>query len=82
VQVIGNDKGLVEAFEVMEMEGGPYDLSGRRKPLATNKVRRIPCDTVIVAIGEQVDEGLLTREGLETTERGNASIGRYSFKTN
>jgi NADH-quinone oxidoreductase subunit F len=37
---------------------------------------------VIVAIGEQVDDGLLVREGLETTERGNVSIGRYSFKTN
>jgi len=82
VQVIGNDAGQVEAFEVMEMEGGPYDLSGRRKPLSTNKTRRIPCDTVIVAIGEQVDDGLLTREGFETTPQGNASIGRYSFKTN
>ena len=82
VQVIGNDTGEVEAFEVMEMEGGPYDLSGRRKSLSTGKIRRIPCDTVIVAIGEQVDDGLLTREGLATTEVGNASIGRYSFKTN
>ncbi len=81
VQVIGNAEGQVEAFEVMEMEGGPYDLSGRRKPQATHKTRRIPCDTVIVAIGEQVDDGLLTREGFETTERGNVSIGRYSFKT-
>lgn len=82
VQVIGDTGGKVEAFEVMEMQGGPYDLSGRRQSIATGKKRLIPCDTVIVAIGEQVDDGLLVREGLAISEAGKASVGRYSFKTN
>ncbi|MDD4574763.1 MAG: FAD-dependent oxidoreductase, partial [Sphaerochaeta sp.] len=81
VQIIGNSEGKVKAFEIMEMEGGPYDLSGRRKSLASGKTRRIKCDTLIVAIGEQVDEGLLTREGLASTGEGTVSVGRYSFKT-
>ncbi|WP_320127872.1 FAD-dependent oxidoreductase [uncultured Sphaerochaeta sp.] len=82
VQVIGNAKGKVEAFEFMEMKQGSYDLSGRRKPLDSGKVMRIPCDMVIVAIGEHVDSGLLIREGIATDSRKNACIERYSYKTN
>ena len=82
VQVIGDGNGKVEALEIMEMRQGSYDLSGRRKPLDSGNTMRIPCDTVIVAIGEHVDSGLLIREGVATDSHGNACIERYSYKTN
>lgn len=82
IQVIGDEGHAVQAFEVMEMRAGSYDLSGRRRPQESGNTRRIPCDTVIVAIGEQVDTGLLVREGIATDSHGNACIERYSYKTN
>jgi NADH-quinone oxidoreductase subunit F len=82
VQIIGDVNGKVEAFEMMEMRAGEYDLSGRRRPLDSGNTRRIPCDSVIVAIGEHVDSGLLLRENIATDSYGNACIERYSYKTN
>ncbi len=82
VQILGDRNGKVEAFEMMEVEMGSYDLSGRRRPIDSGKTRRIPCDSVIVAIGEQVDSGLLIRENIATDSHGNARIERYSYKTN
>ena len=82
VQVLGDGKGKVQALEIMEMRQGSYDLSGRRKPLESGNTMRIPCDTLIVAIGEHVDSGLLIREGVATDSHGNACIERYSYKTN
>jgi NADH-quinone oxidoreductase subunit F len=82
VQIIGDSSGNVQSFEIMEMRQGSYDLSGRQRPLDSGITKRLPCDTVIVAIGEQVDSGLLVREGIATNSRGNASIERYSYKTN
>ena len=82
LRVVGDQKGRVEALEVMEMMGGDYDLSGRRKPVETGKTSFLACDTVIIAIGEKVDEGLLIREGIATTSSGTAGIERYAYKTN
>ena len=52
-RVIGDAKGNVRALEVVKTSLGEYDTSGRRKPILSDEVRRIECDSVILAVGEQ-----------------------------
>ena len=80
-KIIGNVSGRVEALEVMQMNGGDYDISGRRKPEETGKAYLVPCDTVVIAIGERVDGGTLEREGIVTGKNGTACINPYTYKT-
>jgi NADPH-dependent glutamate synthase beta subunit-like oxidoreductase len=80
-KIIGNPQNKVVAFEVTEMSGGDYDISGRRKPIETGKTYLIPCDTVVIAVGERADGGLLEREGIVTGKNGTAAINPYTFKT-
>jgi len=75
-------KGKVIALEVMEMTGGTFDTSGRRKPIETGKTRDIACDNVIIATGERVDSGLLEREKIVTTKWGTVCVEPYRYKTN
>jgi len=81
LRIVGNEKGEVTALQIMEMEAGGFDLSGRRKPAETDKTSLIECDTVVIAIGEKVDGLLLEREGIATGHAGTARIADYTFKT-
>ena len=55
---------------------GEPDASGRRTPLETEETIEIPCDTVISAVGERIDGGLLSAYGVEE-----ADTGRPAFRT-
>lgn len=53
-RVIGDDKGVAVALEVLEYELGAPDASGRRSPVAKKGSEHVvPYDTVIVAIGNE-----------------------------
>ena len=52
------------------MELGAPDAKGRRSPVDTGEVRRIPADTVIAAVGERVDTTLFAAAGCRLTEKG------------
>ncbi|NCB02375.1 MAG: proton-conducting membrane transporter, partial [Spirochaetia bacterium] len=82
VQIRGDITGKVESFEIMEMEKGSYDLSGRQRPMDSGNTTTLPCDMVVVAIGEHVESSLLIQEGIATDSFGNARIERYTYKTN
>jgi len=60
-----------------KMRLGEPDEKGRRKPFPTGEFVEIPCDTVIAAVGEQVESELFTANGIEVNERGIPN-----FKTN
>ena len=47
--------GQVRAIEAVKTKLGEFDTSGRRRPVPTDEVIRIECDTVILAVGETVD---------------------------
>ncbi len=81
LRIVGDSRNEVEALEVMQMEGGSFDISGRRRPVETGKSFMIPCDTVVIAIGERADGGLLEREGIVTNKNGTACINPYTFQT-
>ena len=60
-----------------KMALGEADTSGRRSPVPTGEYFEIPCDLVISAVGEQVDDALFTANGIELDKKG-----RPAFKTN
>ena len=53
-----------------KMTLGEPDASGRRRPVETNEVINIPCDTLISAIGEHADANALKELGLPVSEKG------------
>ncbi len=60
-----------------KMQLGTADASGRRRPEPTGKLLDIPCDLVVSAIGEQVDDALFRANGIPLDEKGHPS-----FETN
>ena len=52
------------------MELGAPDESGRRSPVDTGEIRKIPANTVIAAVGEQVDTALFEAAGCEISAKG------------
>ncbi len=58
------------------MKLGAPDASGRRSPEPTGETFEIPCDLVISAVGEKVDDALMAANGVEMERKGPA------FKTN
>ena len=60
-----------------KMALGEADASGRRSPVATGELFEIPCDLVISAVGEQVDDALMAANGIEVDKKG-----RPAFRTN
>src|SRR5664280_786240 len=72
-QIIGDERGWVHEIEVIDMELGEPDDSGRRRPVPkAGSERRIQVDAVIVSVGTKANP-LLTKStsGLDLTKRGN-----------
>lgn len=69
---IGNDEGWVCGMEVIHMELGEPDASGRRRPVAVEGTEEIiDVETVVVAIGQTPNPLIKqTTAGLETNSRG------------
>ena len=80
-RVIGDAKGNVRALEVVKTSLGEYDTSGRRKPILTDEVRRIECDSVILAVGESVDLDFAKASGLRIKEHGTIEVDHFSLET-
>lgn len=70
VQIVGN--GHVEGIVVQTMELGPPDAGGRRSPVPVEgSETTIPCDTVIVAVGQKADlRGFPPELDLKITSQG------------
>ncbi len=69
---IGNDDGWVTGMEVIKMELGEPDASGRRRPVPVEGSEEImDIDTVVVAIGQTPNPLIRkTTKGLDTNKRG------------
>ena len=68
IRIIEKD-GVVTGLECIKMELGAPDASGRRRPVPVEGSEfAFDCDTVVPAIGQQVDLSLLEgTDGIETT---------------
>ena len=58
-----------------KMALGAPDASGRRAPEETDETTEIPCDTLIAAVGEQVDTAFFTQNGIVCDARGRVVAG-------
>ena len=56
---------------------GEADASGRRSSVGSGEFFTVPCDLVISAVGEQVDDALMAANGIELDKKG-----RPAFQTN
>jgi len=82
-QIIGDADGWVKEIEVIDMELGEPDDSGRRRPVpVAGSERRIPVDVVIVSVGTNANP-LLTKStsGLDLTKRGNIVADEHTLAT-
>ena len=72
VSIKGNEDGWVKAVEVVDMELGEADSSGRRRPVRIEGSEHlIDIDTVIVAIGQTPNPLIKkTTKNLETNQKG------------
>ena len=72
VKILGNEDGWVTGMEVIHMELGEPDESGRRRPVPIKGSEEVlEMDTVVVSIGQSPNPLIRqTTEGLETNNRG------------
>jgi NADH-quinone oxidoreductase subunit F len=80
-RIVGDAEGRVRAIEVVRTRLGEFDKSGRRKPVTTDEIRSVACDTVILAVGEVVDKDFAAASGLKMTEQGTIEVDQYSLET-
>jgi len=80
-RIVGTTDGRVKAIEVVKTRLGEFDTSGRRKPVPTEEIQVFKCDTVILAIGERVDDALPRASGLKLTDSGTIAADRYTLQT-
>ena len=59
-----------------KMKLGEPDATGRRSPVSTGETFDIPCDLVVSAVGERVDDALMAENGIEMGRKG------VAFQTN
>ena len=71
-KILGNEDGWVNGMEVIKMELGEPDDSGRRRPVPIEGSEEvIDVDTVVVAIGQTPNPLIRkTTKGLDTNKRG------------
>jgi NADH-quinone oxidoreductase subunit F len=80
-RIIGDAKGNVKALEVVQTRLGEYDRSGRRKPILTDQVQLLDCDSVIVAVGETVDLDFAKASGLQIKDGGTIEVDHFTLET-
>ncbi len=80
-RIVGDADGNVKSIEVVKTRLGEFDSSGRRRPVPTNEIQRMDCDTVILAVGEAVDLDFVRASGLRIKEDGTLEVDRYTLET-
>ena len=80
-RIVGDENGNVQAVEVVKTKLGEFDASGRRRPVPTDEIRRLECDSLILAVGEAVDGDFARASGLRIKEDGTLEVDRYTLET-
>ena len=80
VEILGKN-GKVNAVKAEIMELGEPDEKGRRKPVGTGKYATVKADSVIGAIGQQVDLGGIEAEGMILNKNGTIQAADLTYQT-
>jgi glutamate synthase (NADPH/NADH) small chain len=83
VEIVGGEGGRVTAIRCVKMELGEPDASGRRKPVTVpGSEFDIPCDVVVVAIGNTPNPLIpSTSSDIKTTKWGTIITGEHDSRT-
>jgi glutamate synthase (NADPH/NADH) small chain len=82
VQLHGNEKGWMTHAECAVMELGEPGPDGRRSPKMTDERIMIPCETLVVALGFDVNPLIaMTEKGLKTLKGGVVVVDNDSGET-
>jgi len=81
LKALADGKGAVRALEVMRMKAGSVDASGRPAPVATGESYEIPCDTLVIAVGERVDPAGLESVGAAIGKDGRIGVDPFRLMT-
>lgn len=83
IRFIGDGRGNVKEIELIRMELGEPDESGRRRPKTIPKTEwRLPIDTVVIAIGQSPNPIIQqTTDGLEVTRWGTIITDEETMRT-
>jgi len=83
IRFIGDENGKVKAMELIKMELGEPDASGRRRPVpieGSNYIMEV--DLVVVAIGNSSNPLVqATTPGLDTNKWGNITVNEETMET-
>ncbi len=71
----------VGALKVMRMKSGPIDSSGRPSPVPTGESYEIPCDTLVVAVGERVGSAGLAEAGVALSKDGRIIVDPFTLRS-
>lgn len=77
IELASPESHLYGILTAKKMILGDPDESGRRSPIETSEKIYIKADTIIAAVGENVDDEYFKSQGIEVNKKG-----RPSFKTN
>ena len=80
-EILSDTSEKVRGIELMKMASGDMDLSNRRKPVPTGESFIIACDTVIMAVGEEVDASFAKDFGIKLSSNGNIASDHFTFIT-
>lgn len=61
---------------------GDPDASGRRKPVETDEVVKVPADTVIAAVGEKADVNFYKQNNITINDKGYPVVDPVTAETN
>ena len=81
-RIVDDGSGGIQAIECVKTTLGEFDRSGRRRPVPTDEILRVACDTVILAVGETVDLDFVKASGLRLKEGGTMlEVDRHTLLT-
>ena len=79
--LVGDARGHVRAVRFQKMTPGPLDRSGRPTPVPTGQAVEVPCDAVLLAIGERVASDDLPRAGIDCARNGTIKVDAFTQQT-
>jgi len=81
-RVVTDPRGHITDIELMRTKLGDFGLDGRRRPISTGETSLVPCDNIILAIGERPDVEPLRRCGIHVRENDTAAADWITYETN
>jgi NADH-quinone oxidoreductase subunit F len=80
-RIVRDEQGRVTGIELARMKAGDFDRSGRRKPVASGETVVLPCDSVVMAVGEVPDADHLRSAVITVQPDGTVAADWHTYRT-